>query len=126
MFDELNDTFKNVYKLARMRAENKDDILDESKLQEYMMSLDCNTIKILGTIMYLGRDKEYNKNDRYEKRYEKARIYYARLNFYRMDIDEELKDKHAIIEQLLEKRFLDKYLLEGFKILGITIYENSL
>lgn len=124
MFDNLNDTFKNIYKLAKKRriSHEKNETFDESKLQEYMLSLDYETIKIIETIMYLGRDAEYNKRDNYEKRYRNARMFSDKCesNFCEINLNEIKKNKEAKISQILGKMPLDKYLLDGFKILGIV------
>jgi len=141
MFNNLNDIFKNVYDLAYQRRidhdkyalkefsttkrglqeyenyqkSNNKKIVDksESQLEKYMSSLDFETIKIIQTIMYLGKDEEYNKNDTPQQIYTKERSNFDHQGWN--------KDKNVEINQMVEKVPFDQYLLNGFKILNIRI-----
>lgn len=132
MFKELYETFAKVVKLAEEK--NKEyrelyprgeecivDISDieelkysqkEKELFDYLDSLDFETVKIIQTIMYLGRDHDYCKEDSFEIRYDKYRKYHELSGW---------NEKEVEIMQMVQKIPLDTYLRDGFKILGINI-----
>ena len=132
MFRELQETFAKVVKLAeerneeyrRLRPREENGILDisniedleysqkEEELFDYLNSLDFETVKVIQTIMYLGRDHDYCKEDSFEIRYNKYRKYHE-LNGW--------NEKEVEIMQMVQKMPLDTYLSDGFKILGINI-----
>lgn len=133
MFNNLKDVLNKIYLLAReIRLEEEStyengvkveslDILDlkdleysgkEKELVELLESLDFESVKIIQTIMYIGRDRYYNESDEYELRYSK----------YRESLDlNGWNDKDIEIDQIVEKLPLDEYLKDGFEILGIEL-----
>lgn len=132
MFAELQEIFAKVVNLASERNEeysrlhpkgdegiiSLSEIEDfklypkEEELFDYLSSLDFETVKVIQTIMYLGRDHDYCKEDSFEIRYNKYRKYHE-LNGW--------NEKEVEIMQMVQKMPLDTYLSDGFKILGINI-----
>ncbi len=133
MFEDLKDVLKKVYLLANDRRIEEEStyiegvkvcdshIIDienlrysekEQKLFDFLNNLDFESVKIIQTIMYIGRDNDYNKTDSYEIRYEK----------YRKSLDiNGWNDKEIEVSQIVQKLPLDKYLKSGFDILGINL-----
>ncbi|MEC2390240.1 hypothetical protein BK709_04820 [Bacillus thuringiensis serovar shandongiensis] len=136
MLGEMNVILKGVIKLARDRrlfyeqldkgdsGSSPQDIIDFSKspegqelakkeelLENYLKELDFDTVKNIQTIMYLGRDKDYNKEDTPEEIYRKEREYFDSQGWNSQDIE---------INKIVEKAPLDKYLEDGLEILKIT------
>ncbi|PEJ54303.1 hypothetical protein CN676_08705 [Bacillus wiedmannii] len=137
MLKELNGVFKDVINLAHDRrlfyeqhmqegvAYSVQDIHEFNRspegqelekkdqlLESYLKGLDFDTVKIIQTIMYLGRDKDYNKEDTPEEIYRKERGYFDSQGWNTQDIE---------INQMVEKAPLDQYLEDGLEILKITI-----
>ncbi|MDW5300744.1 MAG: hypothetical protein SA378_11520 [Sedimentibacter sp.] len=132
MFEDLTNVFKTVLNLSHelmivessgKRTSVKEFFgdLDNFKttkehdaLYEYFNFLDFETIKILQSIMYLGRDEDYDKDDTPQVIYDKNRKYFDEVIRW--------KTKEIEINQMLDKSpVLYKYLTNGFKILGIEI-----
>lgn len=141
MFNEFTDIFKDVYLLANKRREDYERyglseismnesgmkkyeeyqqsdnkrIVDasEQELERYLLSLDFELIKIIQSIMYLGRDEDYYLEDSSEQRYLKKR--------QALELGMGWNTIKVEINQMVEKVPFDKYLLNGFKILGIQI-----
>ncbi len=132
MFNNLRCTFKEIYLLAKERRLEEEltykddeaydladfDIADleysekEKALFNLLESLDFESVKIVQTIMYIGRDHDYSKSDTYEVRYRK----------YRESLDlNGWNEKEIEINQIVQKVPLDTYLKDGFEILGINI-----
>ncbi|MPQ42859.1 DUF3775 domain-containing protein [Clostridium tarantellae] len=84
----------------------------EKELQELLESLDFESISNVCSIMYLGRDRDYNKLDSPEEILRKQKKYIDKTMGYNKDI---------MIDMITEKVPLDKYLRSGFDILGINI-----
>jgi hypothetical protein len=84
----------------------------EKALEDYLMQLDFEIIKILQTIMYLGRDKDYSNRDSPKDIYLEQRRYFDNEGWTTKEIE---------INQMTEKLPLDQYLEEGFKILNIPL-----
>lgn len=134
MLEELNGVFRDVIKLARDRR-----IYDEQHMKEgiytlqemsafykspegqevdrrtkllknYLDELDFDTIKTIQSIMYLGRDRDYDKQDEPEEIFRKEREYFDSQGW---------KTKSIEINQMVEKAPLDQYLEDGLKILQI-------
>ncbi|MFB8331281.1 DUF3775 domain-containing protein [Bacillus wiedmannii] len=135
MLGELNVVLKDVIKLARDRRLyyeqlEKGDIgsspkvihefskspegqeLDkkEELLESYLKELDFDTVKNIQTIMYLGRDRDYDTLDTPEEIYRKERAYFDSQGWNTMSIE---------INQMVEKMPLDRYLESGLEILQI-------
>ena len=133
MFEYLNELFNKVYVLANERRIDEEstyvdgikvdnlDSLDienlgyskkEQELFNFLNSLDFESVKIIQTIMYIGRDHDYDKTDSYEARYED----------YRKSLDSNgWNDKEIEVSQIVQKVPLDIYLKDGFDILGINL-----
>jgi hypothetical protein len=136
MFEKLKDIFSTVTKLAfdrrityegagiksRKSGENSDKLFEsiknpnkqspEYKLQNYLENLNFETIKIIQTIMYLGRDNEYSNFQSPKARYEKLREDFDKQGWATKEIE---------IRQMVGKIPLDEYLNKGFEILEIEI-----
>lgn len=142
MFNEYNDIFKNVLKLAKkldeankkygengeelingvrvvteeeksrfMKSENYKIIYSyKSDLKYYLLSLDYDLIKILQTIMYIGRDNDYSQLEPI-----------SRVNKVNEQLEDTRNGKEIEIQGMLDKEPLYKYLKKGFKRLQIQI-----
>lgn len=133
MFENLKEVLNKVYVLANERRIEEEstyvdgikvdnlDSLDienwgyskkEQELFNFLNSLDFESVKIIQTIMYIGRDHDYDKTDSYEARYED----------YRKSLDSNgWNDKEIEVSQIVQKVPLDIYLKDGFDILGINL-----
>ena len=133
MFENLKEVLNKVYVLANERRIEEEstyvdgikvdnlDSLDienlgyskkEQELFNFLNSLDFERVKIIQTIMYIGRDHDYDKTDSYEARYED----------YRKSLDSNgWNDKEIEVSQIVQKVPLDIYLKDGFDILGINL-----
>lgn len=133
MFENLKEVLNKVYLLANeRRIEEESTYVDgvkvcdlfipdieelgysekEQKLFDLLNNLDFESVKIIQTIMYIGRDHDYNKTDSYETRYVK----------YRNSLDiNGWNDKEIEVSQMVQKVPLDRYLKDGFDILGINL-----
>lgn len=135
MFEEMKDIFSTTLKLARIRMEYYElygfregtlgDLTDymetddykkykekEDELINFLNSLDFEQIKVIQSIMYLGRDRDYKEDESYQKRYDSMRKYFDDMGW---------NDKKIEIGTIVEKLPLDMYLENGFKILNIVI-----
>lgn len=133
MFEDLKEVLNNVYLLANdRRMEEESTYIDgvkvwdshiidikelgysekEQKLFDFLNNLDFESVKIIQTIMYIGRDHDYKETDNYETRYEK----------YRKSLDiNGWNNKEIEVSQIVQKVPLDRYLKDGFDILGINL-----
>ena len=133
MFENLKEVLNKVYFLANERRIEEEstcvdgikvdnlDSLDienlgyskkEQELFNFLNSLDLESVKIIQTIMYIGRDHDYDKTDSYETIYEE----------YRKSLDSNgWNDKEIEVSQIVQKVPLDIYLKDGFDILGINL-----
>lgn len=84
----------------------------ELRLEEYLRTLDFETIKVLQTIMYLGRDKDYDKDLGPKEIYLRERSYFDNQGWNTKEIE---------INQMVEKLPLDEYLESGLHILKIRL-----
>ncbi|MGE6679436.1 hypothetical protein [Bacillus thuringiensis] len=132
MLEELNGVFKDVINLARDHriyyekhsvGGTPEEIHEFSKtpegqeikrrknlLKNYMDELDFETIKVLQVIMYLGRDREYDKQDTPEEIYRKDREYFDSQGWNTQSIE---------TNQMIGKVPFDQYLEIGLEILQI-------
>lgn len=83
----------------------------EVKLKDYLYSLPYEDIEAIEALMYLGRDKDYDKNKTPEEVL-KSEIDYMRSTAWGKG------DKYLAINQITEKVPLDKYLKSGLEILN--------
>lgn len=130
MFNDKKEILKKVYELARDRHiqynlnNKKEGIIDlmsiediewseeEKALDSYLNTLDFEDVKMIQTIMYLGRDKDYNRSSMPEEIYRENREYMDNLGW---------TEKYIEVNQIVEKLPLDKYLENGLKILNIKL-----
>ncbi|TXR98724.1 hypothetical protein DN390_16395 [Bacillus sp. SH7-1] len=138
MFEELNVVFSDVIRLARdhrvyydqygMKSmsttpdgfrkreefrnspEGKELSRREKELDAYLDGLDFEVVKTLQVIMYLGRDRDHDKEDIPQEIYRKQR---AAFDFQGWNT------KSIEINQMTEKLPLDEYLQDGLRILGL-------
>ncbi|WP_096269388.1 DUF3775 domain-containing protein [Paucisalibacillus globulus] len=95
-----------------MSPEFKDLTDKENTLSDYLRGLSIGALQDLLAIMYLGRDKDYNKRDSARTIMKKQRAYF----------DNQIgPNQIAIITTLMEKRPLDDYLKVGVEILRIHV-----
>lgn len=119
MFNDLEEMFRKVITLARLRRINHERFgvpvhdVDENNLERYLRRLNFEQIKILQCIMYLGRDEDYYETETPEERYGKFRAAMDRRGWN--------DDKDIEMYQMLEKEPLDEYLENGLKILKIDL-----
>jgi len=106
--------FRDIIKLAEKRrkfVENDQEYTKEDvALDNYMDNLDFEDVKVLQTVMYLGRDREYNKDLSPNEIYKEEREYFDTNGWV---------SKKVEANQMLEKTPLDQYLVNGLKILKV-------
>lgn len=145
-YEKYEGILKEVYHLSKIRkAEEKVDVIDRiksgrpysDKVYDFLMKADLDTVKIVQTVMYLGRDYKIPEENEYEiKRRMELAAEGINVEPKEMEsvadpdklIDEYLADltkgkgwKTQDIEahQVSSKSTLDKYMERAFKILGI-------
>jgi hypothetical protein len=90
--------------------EYNDSEAKKDALTSYLNSLDFECVKDIQTIMYLGRDEDFEESDSYQKRFEEARKYFDEAGWNKKNIE---------VHQMTEKLPLAEYLANGMKILNI-------
>ena len=84
----------------------------EKALSNYLFSLSFDDVKMIQTVMYLGRDQDYNNS------LTAVEIY----NDFLGDLDRHgWESKETETNQILEKGPLARYLKSGLKILDVQI-----
>lgn len=126
MYKNLIDVAKRIVAIANTREQNQQegffslsnlnlsdyDVTYVNQLTEILMNLELDEVMALQTIMYLGRDKDYNSNltsDEISLDYKK---YIESLG---------IKTKELEVRQMVEKMPLGKYITDGYAILGIIL-----
>ncbi|MGQ7672618.1 hypothetical protein ACTGX8_05995 [Streptococcus suis] len=123
MFEDMRDVFTKVIELAREKRGVQDTTKDftiesmknspyfiaRKKLTDYLDSLSYDQVKIVQTVMYVGRDTSYemtniNPEDLYEE-------VFNSLTWH--------EDKSIEISQIAQKSPLDDYLIRGMELLKI-------
>ena len=84
----------------------------DNKLTEILMALDLDKVMVLQTIMYLGRDKDYNAELSPENFFLDYEKYIKSLG---------VKSKELEVNKMVGKMSLGEYLIEGYRILGIIL-----
>ena len=84
----------------------------EDQLFEILNTLDLEEVMAIQTIMYLGRDRDFNSSLTADEVFLNYNNYIKSLG---------VKDKDLEISQIVQKMPLAKYLTEGYKILGIEL-----
>lgn len=100
----------NLGDLEELKKELRTSYPKKQQLINYLESLSFEDIKVIQTVMYLGRDTDYEEYETYKERYENNR----------KALDSRGWDTKSIeINQIVQKAPLDRYLLNGFRILNI-------
>jgi hypothetical protein len=84
----------------------------ERELDEHLNSLDFEDVKMLQAVMYLGRDRDYDKSLPPNAIYKNELDYFNRQGWASKEIE---------IGQMTEKMPLADYLKSGLKILKVSI-----
>ena len=124
MYKNLVDVAKEIVSIANIRAKNRktgfyslrdishsDDSCDK-QLTEILMKLEYDEVMAIQTIMYLGRDKDYDSSLTSDEIFLDYKKYIENLG---------INTKKLAIQQIVEKVPLGEYLTKGYAILGITL-----
>ncbi|MGD1416415.1 hypothetical protein [Bacillus stercoris] len=105
--------FEKVINLAEARRElvdsGEDDTKEDIELLKYVETLNYEDIKVLQTVMYLGRDRDYDKSMSTSEIYRDYRDYFDRKGWKNQKVD---------AGQMTDKTPMGTYLIDGLKILG--------
>ena len=126
MYKNLIDVAKRIVAIANTREQNQQegffslsnpnlsdyDVTYDNQLTEILMNLELDEVMALQTIMYLGRDKDYNSNLTSDEIFLDYKKYIESLG---------IKTKELEVRQLVEKMPLGKYITDGYAILGIIL-----
>ena len=125
MYKNLIDVAKRIVAIANTREQNQqegffslsnpnlsDDVTYDNQLTEILMNLELDEVMALQTIMYLGRDKDYNSNLTSDEIFLDYKKYIESLG---------IKTKELEVRQMVEKMPLGKYITDGYAILGIIL-----
>lgn len=126
MYKNLIDVAKRIVAIANTREQNQQegffslsnlnlsdyDVTYVNQLTEILMNLELDEVMALQTIMYLGRDKDYNSNLTSDEIFLDYKKYIESLG---------IKTKELEVRQMVEKMPLGKYITEGYAILGIIL-----
>lgn len=82
------------------------------ELDDYLQSLDFDEVKMLQTVMYLGRDQDYDKSLPPHLIYENEFDYFEKDGWVSKEVE---------INQMTEKMALADYLKSGLDILKVSI-----
>lgn len=82
------------------------------ELDDYLQSLDFDEVKMLQTVMYLGRDQDYDKSLPPHLIYENEFDYFEKDGWVSKEVE---------INQMTEKMPLADYLKSGLDILKVSI-----
>lgn len=106
MFGVLENNIFHVIRLAsdRRLSEGLDRRKKTQALRSYLSQLSLDDVKTIQTIMYLGRDADYNESDDEATIYKKFREKMDKLGWEKKEIE---------INQMVEKDLLDNYLVNG-------------
>lgn len=84
----------------------------DEQLTEILMNLELDEVVTLQTIMYLGRDKDYNSNLTFDEIFLDYKKYIESLG---------VKTKELEVRQMVGKMPLGEYIADGYAILGIIL-----
>lgn len=126
MYKNLIDVAKKIVAIANMREQNQQegffslsnpnlsdyDVTYDNQLTEILMNLGLDEVMALQTIMYLGRDKDYNSELTPDEIFLDYNKYMESLG---------IKTKELEVRQMVEKMPLGEYITKGYAILGITL-----
>ena len=107
------------FSLAQLSEYLSDPAVEESrrctqKLEDYMNSLDYDTILDLKALMLMGRDHDYRESDSYEVRFQDCRDYFARSH-------PDPEGKSLAVDYLASKSDLGQYLKDGLIAAGVRL-----
>lgn len=88
------------------------DITYDKQLTEILMDLELDEVIALQTIMYLGRDKDYNSKLTPDEIFVDNKKYIESLG---------VKTKELEVRHMVGKMPLGRYIVEGYSILGIIL-----
>ena len=126
MYKNLIDVAKRIVAIANTREQNQQegffslsnlnlsdyDVTYDNQLTEILMNPESDEVMALQTIMYLGRDKDYNSNLTSDEIFLDYKKYIESLG---------IKTKELEVRQMVEKMPLGKYITDGYAILGIIL-----
>ena len=126
MYKNLIDVAKKIVAIANMREQNQQegffslsnpnlsdyDVTYDNQLTEILMNLGLDEVMALQTIMYLGRDKDYNSELTPDEIFLDYNKYMESLG---------IKTKELEVRQMVEKMPLGEYITKGYPFLGITL-----
>lgn len=126
MYKNLIDVAKRIVAIANTREQNQQegffslsnlnlsdyDVTYVNQLTEILMNLELDEVMAFQTIMYLGRDKDYNSNLTSDEIFLDYKKYIESLG---------IKTKELEVRQMVEKMPLGKYITDGYAILGIIL-----
>ena len=126
MYKNLIDVAKRIVAIANTREQNQQegffslsnpnlsdyDVTYDNQLTEILMNLELDEVMALQTIMYLGRDKDYNSNLTSDEIF---------LDYKKNIESLGIKTKELEVRQMVEKMPLGKYITNGYAILGIIL-----
>ncbi|MGV4321239.1 hypothetical protein [Bacillus mojavensis] len=108
------DIFNKVIELAEKKRKLVDKgqsySNEDIELNNFLDRLTFEDIKVLQTVMYLGRDRDYDENMSSAEIYREQRGYFDNEGWQGKDIE---------AGQMSEKTPLDRYLINGLEILNI-------
>lgn len=114
MFKNIKLAIDDICMLSNKREQERqagaaEPVPADVKLREYVDNLDFETIKVIQTIMYIGRDGDERTNNPVE-------IYINARSSFELD---GWNTKEIETNQMLNKTPLHEYLKEGCKLLNI-------
>ena len=107
--------FRDIIKLAEKRRKlvesDQEYTKENDALKKYVDNLSFEDVKVLQTVMYLGRDREYDENLSSSEIYKEVREGFDMQGWDSKEIE---------AHQMTGKIPLDQYLNNGLKILEIN------
>ena len=110
---KINTVIRLAQKAEKRRKKNKDHYnykVFYGKLDSYLNSLSFAEVKSIQSIMYLGRDQDFNSNLTPKQIYANQLNYFNNLGWNKKEIE---------IDQMIFKTPLAEYLIDGKKILKL-------
>lgn len=104
-------TINEIHEFRRTPEGRKVDVA-EASLSDYLFSLSFDDVKMIQTVMYLGRDREYDLSSTPLEIYNEFNEYLDRHGWESKEIE---------ANQILEKGPLADYLKSGLEILDVKI-----
>lgn len=113
LVSKINDVIQLADKRRKFYEANPDSNYNslDTDIENYLKSLTFDEIKSLQSIMYLGRDKDYDRSQSPQE------IYNAQYDYFDKALGWNTKELE--INQMVEKLPLDQYLADAKIILGL-------